>query len=163
MDVRAGDFTDPRVLDLLRDHLAGMHANSPPGSVYALDLSGLQQPSISFFTVWNGDELLGCGALKQIDASTGELKSMRTAARHVRKGVGAHLLEHLLALARSRGYARVCLETGSGPAFGAAIAMYRKYGFEPGPAFGDYVATEFNQFLHLALTVPPREHRRTPH
>ena len=151
MEIRAGDFADPRVLGLLREHLAGMHASSPPGSVYALDLSGLQQPSIAFFTVWDGDDLLACGALKQIDERTGELKSMRTAAHHLRRGAGAFMLAHLLALARSRGYTRVCLETGSGPAFEPALALYRKAGFVDGPAFGDYVATEFNQFLHLEL------------
>jgi putative acetyltransferase len=151
MEIRPGDLADPRVLELLRQHLAGMHASSPPGSVYALDLSGLQQPSISFFTVWDGDDLLGCGALKHVDDATGELKSMRTDARHLRRGAGAFMLAHLLALARSRGYSRVCLETGSGPAFEPALALYRKAGFIDGPAFGEYVATEFNQFLQLEL------------
>jgi putative acetyltransferase len=151
MKIRPGDLSDPQVLELLREHLAGMHASSPPGSVYALDLSGLQQPSIAFFTVWDGDDLLGCGALKQIDAATGELKSMRTTARHLRRGAGAFMLDHLLAVASTRGYQRVYLETGSGPAFEPALALYRKYGFVSGPAFGDYVATEFNQFLHLSL------------
>jgi putative acetyltransferase len=150
MEVRLGDFDDARVLDLLREHLAGMHASSPPGSVYALDLSGLQQPSVSFFTVWDAGELLGCGALKDL-GNAGEVKSMRTTARHLRRGAGAFLLLHLLELARNRGYTRVCLETGSGDAFEPALALYRKHGFVPGPPFGDYVATEFNQFLHLAL------------
>jgi putative acetyltransferase len=152
MDLRPADFSDPRVLALLREHLAGMHAASPPDSVNALDVSGLQAPSVSLFTVWKGEELLGCGALKHLDAVTGELKSMRTSARHLRRGAAAFLLEHLLQLARDRGYARVCLETGSGPAFEPALALYRKYGFVPGPAFGDYLATEFNQFFELALT-----------
>ena len=151
MEIRPGDFTDPRVLELLREHLAGMHASSPPGSVYALDLSGLQHASIAFFTVWDGDDLLGCGALKQVDVGAGEIKSMRTAARQLRRGVAAFLLEYLIELARSRGYARISLETGSGGAFEPALALYRKYGFMPGEAFGDYVATEFNQFLHLAM------------
>ena len=151
MEIRPGDFNDLRVRELLREHLAGMHASSPPGSVYALDLSGLQQPSVSFFTVWDGDDLLGCGALKELDATAGELKSMRTTAQHLRRGAGAFMLDHLLDIARSRGYSRVCLETGSGPAFEPALALYRKYGFVAGPAFGDYVASEFNQFLHLAL------------
>lgn len=153
MDIRPGDFSDPRVLDLLREHLAGMHASSPPGSVYALDLSGLQHLTVSFFTVWEGEDLLGCGALKHLDPKTAELKSMRTTARHLRRGAGRVMLEHLLRLARARGYERVCLETGSGPAFEPAIALYRKYGFEPSEAFGDYVASEFNQFFALALTT----------
>ena len=151
MEIRDGDFADARVLELLAEHLAGMHANSPPGSVYALDLGGLQLPSIAFLTVWDGDELLACGALKHLDAGAGEIKSMRTAARHVRRGAAAFLLAHLLELARGRGYARVCLETGSGAAFEPALALYRKHGFVPGPAFGDYIATEFNQFLHFTI------------
>ncbi len=146
-----GDFSDARVLALLREHLAGMHASSPVCSVHALDLTGLQSPDIAFFTSWSGEELLGCGALKQLDSASGELKSMRTAAAHLRKGVARGLLEHLLALARARGYRRVSLETGSGPAFEPALALYRRYGFEPGERFGDYEATPFNQFFHLAL------------
>lgn len=151
--IRLADFTDARVLALLDEHLAGMHASSPPGSVYALDLSGLQQPSIALFIVWDGDDVLACGALKHVDATTGELKSMRTSSRHLRRGAGAFLLEHLLALARTRGYSRVCLETGTGVAFEPALALYRRYGFAPGPAFGDYVASQFNQFLQLSLTA----------
>ena len=151
MNITAGDLEDPRVRALLAEHLAGMHASSPPGSVYALDLSGLQRPEITFVTAWDGEELLGCGALKELDTTTGELKSMRTAKPHLRKGVARQILEHLVALARSRGYTRVSLETGSGPAFEPALALYRTYGFVDGPVFGDYTATEFNQFLHLAL------------
>jgi putative acetyltransferase len=152
MEIRPGDLDDPRVVELLREHLAGMHANSPPGAVFALDLSGLRHPLVTFFTVWEGDELLGCGALKHVDARTAELKSMRTTARHLRRGAAAFLLGHLLHVARARRYARVCLETGSGPAFEPAIALYRKHGFHPGAAFGDYVASEFNQFFELALS-----------
>ena len=151
MDVRIGDFEDPRVLELLREHLAGMHASSPPGSVYALDLSGLQHPLVSFYTVWDGDDLLGCGALKHIDNDTAELKSMRTTARHLRRGAARFMLDHLLLIARARRYARVCLETGSGPAFEPALALYRKAGFSACDAFGGYTASEFNQFLQLAL------------
>jgi putative acetyltransferase len=151
VEIRPGDFEDPRVLELLREHLAGMHASSPPGTSYALDLSGLRQPSISLFTVWDGDELLGCGAIKQLDASTGELKSMRVTAKHLGRGAGKRMLQHLLEVARARGYRRVSLETGSGDAFEAALGMYRRAGFINGAAFGDYDATEFNQFLHLEL------------
>ena len=146
-----GDFTDLRLLKLLQEHLAGMHENSPPGSVYALDVSALQAQEVSFFTAWRGDQLLGCAALKQLSATAGEVKSMRTAAEHLRQGVASALLEHLLALARSRGYSRVSLETGSGPSFEPALALYRKYGFSNGEPFGDYRATAFNQFLHKAL------------
>lgn len=149
--ITPGDFTDPRVVALIREHLHGMHESSPPGTVYALDLSGLQTPDIAFFTAWQGDELLGCAALKHLDASTGELKSMRTAAAHLRKGVAARLLEHLLALAKTRGYRRVSLETGTGAPFEAALSLYARYGFVVGAPFGDYTPTTFNRFLHLAI------------
>lgn len=121
------------------------------GTVHALDLSALQRPEITFVSAWQDRELLGCGALEQIDGTHGELKSMRTAAAHLRKGVGAKILKHLLTLARIRGYRRVSLETGSGPPFDAALALYRRYGFMSGEPFGDYEATPFNQFLHLDL------------
>ena len=136
---------------LLADHLAGMHKNSPPDSVYALDLSGLRMPSVSVWTAWEGDELMGIGALKQLSPSTGEIKSMRTDSRHLRQGVGAALLDHIISEARRRGYRRLSLETGSGPEFEAALALYRKCGFKTGDAFGDYQSSAFNQFLHLDL------------
>lgn len=151
MIILPGDFSNPQVLDLLRAHLAGMHANSPPGSVFALDLSGLQKPEISFYTAWDGDTLMGMGALKALPDNTGELKSMRTHEAHLRKGVAAALLEHMIAEAKRRGYRRLSLETGSGPAFDAALTLYHRYGFTGGPAFGDYEKSEFNQFLHLDL------------
>lgn len=151
MLIKPGDFEDARVLALLREHLAGMHANSPPGSVYALDLSSLKAPDIAFFTAWDTDSLMGMGALKALDATSGEIKSMRTAVAHLRQGVAAALLEHLIGLARSRGYRRVSLETGSGPAFEPALALYRRRGFVNGAPFGDYTASPFNQFLHLDL------------
>ncbi len=151
-DIRRGDFTDVRVQALLTRHLEGMHANSPEGHVFALDWSGLQKPEIAFYVMWAGDEVLGCGALKALDVSHGEVKSMRTADAHLRKGVGAAILEHVIAEARRRGFTRLSLETGSGPAFEPALALYRKSGFANGPAFGDYEASDFNQFLHLDLT-----------
>jgi putative acetyltransferase len=151
MDIVAGAFEDVQVRALLALHLTGMHAASPPGTVYALDLSGLQRPDISFFAAWEGDALLGVGALRELSATAGEIKSMRTADAHLRKGVAAALLEHLLALARARGYERVSLETGSGPAFEPALALYRRYGFVEGDVFGDYAPSDFNRFFHLAL------------
>jgi putative acetyltransferase len=146
-----GDFGDERVLELLRIHVAGMHASSPPGTVYALDLAGLKAPEISFYAAWEEKALLGIGALKDLGARAGEIKSMRTHPDHLRKGVAAKLLEHLLALARSRAYRRVSLETGTGPDFAAADALYRRYGFANGECFGDYQPSDFNQFLHLEL------------
>jgi len=149
--ITLGDFNDARVKALLTRHLAGMHAHSPPGHVFALDWSALQRPEISFYTLWDGEELLGCGALKELDPRAGEIKSMRTADAHVRKGVGTAILEHIIGEARRRGYSQLSLETGSGPAFTPALSLYRKYGFVDGDAFGNYQTSSFNQFLHLAL------------
>ena len=149
--IKPGDFADERVKALLTRHLEGMHGNSPPGHVFALDWSGLQKPEISFYALWEGDELLGFGALKELDSRAGEIKSMRTADAHLRRGVAASLLDHIVSEARRRGYARLSLETGSGPAFEPALELYRRYGFIEGGAFGDYEKSPFNQFLHLDL------------
>ena len=151
MQIVPGDFEDVQVLDLLRVHLDGMHANSPPGNVFALDLSGLKAPGLDFYTAWDGGALMGMGALKALDDGSGEIKSMRTHLAHLRKGVAAALLEHIIAEARARNYYRLSLETGSGPAFDAALALYRRYGFVEGAAFGDYEKSDFNQFFHLVL------------
>jgi putative acetyltransferase len=149
--IRPGDFDDDRVKALLTRHLQGMHANTPPGHVFALDWSGLQRPEISFYALWEGEELLGVGALKALESRAGEIKSMRTADAHLRRGVGATILEHIIAEARRRGYTRLSLETGSGPAFEPAVTLYRKYGFTEGGAFDGYEKSPFNQFLHLEL------------
>jgi len=149
--IRPGDFDDPRVRALLARHLEGMHTNSPAGHVFALDWSELQVPEISFFALWEGSDLLGVGALKELDRSSGEVKSMRTADAHLRRGVAAAILEHIIDEARTRGYARLSLETGTGAAFEPALALYRRYGFTSGGAFGGYEKSAFNQFLHLDL------------
>jgi putative acetyltransferase len=149
--IKPGDFGDERVKALLTRHLEGMHANSPPGHVFALDWSGLQRPEISFYALWDGEDLLGFGALKELEPRAGEIKSMRTADAHLRKGVAATILDHIIAVARQRDYARLSLETGSGPAFEPAVNLYRKYGFIDGAAFDGYVKSPFNQFLHLDL------------
>jgi putative acetyltransferase len=129
-----------------------MHANSPPESVNAFDLSGLKAPDISVYTAWFDDKLLGMAALRELDAVTGEIKSMRTDPAHLREGVAKALLDHILSVASERRYRRLSLETGSGEAFEAALALYRKNGFVNGEAFGGYDVTPFNQFLHLDLT-----------
>jgi putative acetyltransferase len=128
-----------------------MHASSPPGTVFALDLSGLQSPDITVWTAWYGNAIAGIGALRQLDARSGEVKSMRTHPDFLRRGVGAAVLEHVIAMARARGLRRVSLETGSGPAFEAALALYRRRGFVDGEPFAQYTPSEFNQFLHLDL------------
>ena len=149
--IKPADFDDDRVKALLARHLEGMHANSPPGHVFALDWSGLKRPEISFYALWEGEQLLGFGALKELGPRAGEIKSMRTSDAHLRRGVGAMLLEHIIAEARRRGYTRLSLETGSGPAFEPALTLYRKYGFADGGSFADYEKSPFNQFLHLDL------------
>jgi putative acetyltransferase len=151
MFVRKDDLSSEGSQALLRLHLEGMHANSPPGNVFALDYSGLKAPEVTVWSVWDGDEILGIGALKQLDEHSGEVKSMRTHPDHVRKGVAALLLERIISEARNRGLERLSLETGSGPAFEPALSLYRKRGFRNGGAFSDYTASDFNQFLHLDL------------
>lgn len=149
--IRIDDLQDERVQDLLRLHLRGMHANSPPGAVFALDLSGLRQPGITAWTAWHGERVAGIGALRDLGGMQGEVKSMRTHPDFLRRGVGALVLETIIGAARAAGMARLSLETGSGPAFEPALALYRRRGFLPGDAFGDYEASAFNQFLHLSL------------
>lgn len=151
MDIRVDDLSHEKTRELLRLHLQGMHANSPPGHVFALGLSGLQVPEVTVWSAWKGDEICGIGALKQLDAGSGEIKSMRTHPRYLRQGVGAALLERIIEEAGRRNLRRLSLETGSGPAFEPALGLYRKRGFVDGEAFADYVRSEFNQFLHLRL------------
>ena len=149
--IREDDLSGEATRALLALHLAGMHANSPPGSVFALDLSGLQTPDVTVWTVWDGDTILGVGALRNLGHGVGELKSMRTHPDHVRRGVAALLLDHMVTDAKRRGLARLSLETGSGPAFAAALSLYRRHGFIDGEPFSTYKRSAFNQFLHLQL------------
>ncbi|WP_108810377.1 GNAT family N-acetyltransferase [Sphingorhabdus sp. Alg231-15] len=151
MDIRLDDLTGKPVQALLAAHLSGMQSNSPPGSVYALDLSGLKTPDVSVWTAWDSGHLMGVGALKQLSDTAGEIKSMRTDSAHLRKGVGLSILNHIIEEARRRGYKRISLETGSGDEFEPALRLYRKRGFENGEAFGNYEASAFNQFLHKSL------------
>jgi putative acetyltransferase len=151
LEIRVDDLSGEATRGLLALHLAGMHANSPPGSVFALDLSGLQVPSVTLWTAWRGAAIAGVGALKELGDGTGEIKSMRTHPDHLRAGVAAALLDHIIATAHARGLTRLSLETGSGPAFDPALALYRARGFVDGEAFSDYERSAFNQFLHLPL------------
>ena len=151
VDIRQDDLRGEPTRALLALHLADMHANSPAGSVFALDLSGLQAPDVTVWTAWLGETVAGVGALKMLADGGGELKSMRTDPAHLRKGVAAALLDHIIDESRRRGLSRLSLETGSGPAFDPALALYRRRGFTDGEAFGGYERSAFNQFLHLAL------------
>lgn len=150
-EIREDDLTGAPTRALLALHLAGMHATTPPEHVFALDLTALQAPGITVWTVWDGEEVVGVGALKDLGDGTGELKSMRTHPDHLRRGVAAALLEHVEQVARARGLTRLSLETGRGPAFEPALALYRRHGFENGDAFGEYAPSAFNQFLHRTL------------
>jgi len=149
--IRQDDLSGDATRALLALHLSGMHENTPAGHVFALDLSGLQAANVTVWSAWDGDAIAGIGALKELSDGTAEVKSMRAHPAHLRKGVGAALLEHIVGAARSRGVRRLSLETGRGPAFEPALALYRRRGFIDGEAFGDYVRSEFNQFLHMEL------------
>jgi putative acetyltransferase len=151
MQIRLDDLTDPQVHALLQEHLQSMHLHSPPESIHALDLDGLRKPEITFWTAWEGDELLGCGALKEIDPQHGEIKSMRTAAAHLRKGVARQVLQHIIAEAQRRSYTRLSLETGSADAFAAARNLYASYGFDNCEPFADYALDPYSVFMMKAL------------
>lgn len=151
MLIREDDLSGKAVQALLALHLSAMHANSPPGHVFALDLSGLKVSGVTVWTAWNGDDIAGIAALKVLGRDAGEIKSMRTHPDHLRHGVAAALLDHIIAEARRRGMKRLSLETGRGAAFEPALALYRSHGFIDGEAFGGYVRSDFNRFLHLEL------------
>ena len=151
MNITEDGLDAPDVIALLGEHLQGMADHSPPESIHALDIDALMAPDITFWTMRDGRELLGCIALKQLDDKHGEIKSMRTASEHLRKGVAAVLLEHLIAEARRRSYERLSLETGSGAGFEAAHALYRKFGFEYCGPFASYRDDPFSRFMTTTL------------
>lgn len=152
MLIRPDPLTDPALHALLAEHLRHMHSLSPPESVHALDLEALRRPEISFWSCWSdAGELMGCGALKTLGAAHGEVKSMRTAATHLRRGVARALLEHIVAQARSRGLRRLSLETGSMDAFEPARRLYASFGFTPCGPFADYAEDPNSVFMTRAL------------
>jgi len=152
MQIEIDDLTRPEVHALLHEHLANMHELSPADKVFALDLSKLRVPEITFWTVWDGDLLLGCGALKALSATHGEIKSMRTPAANRGRGAGRAVLERIVETARQRGYQLLSLETGSHPAFGVAQQLYRSAGFEYSGPFADYKEDPHSVFMELRLT-----------
>ncbi len=151
IDIRQDDLSSKQVQSLIAEHLSGMHSNSPPGHVHALAIESLRAKSVTFWTAWEDGVLCGCGALKELDSHTGEIKSMRTRATFLRRGVGQALLDEIIRVARQRGYSRLLLETGTGDAFEPAHALYRRNGFEPSGSFGEYSATDFNVFMAKTL------------
>jgi putative acetyltransferase len=151
MEIRLDDLRGPQIARLLEEHLRSMHELSPPESVHALDLEKLRRPEITFWTAWDGGELLGCGALKELDATHGEVKSMRTVRAHLRKGVAAAMLERILSEARKRGFRRLSLETGAPDAFLPARRLYERYGFVRCGPFADYVEDPYSVFMTREL------------
>lgn len=151
MRIETDDLTRPQVHALLQEHLDNMYELSPPEQVFALDLSKLRVPEITVWTVWDDQQLLGCGALKELSPSHGEIKSMRTANRARRKGAGRALLQHIIAAARERGYSVLSLETGSHPAFEPAHSLYRSHGFSVSGPFGTYLPDPHSVFMQLQL------------
>src|SRR5262245_30277804 len=136
--IASGGLDDPRVVDLLNHHLTSARAQTAPGSAHALDLSGLKAPDISFWSAWDGESLVGVGALKRLTAEHGEIKSMHTLETARRNGVGTAMLKHIIAAARAAGMLRLSLETGSWGYFRPAVELYRINLFTPCPPFGDY-------------------------
>ena len=138
MQIKKDPLKSPEIIELLQEHLNNMLDITPAGSVHALDLDKLRAPEISFWSAWQNNELLGCGALKELDKETGEIKSMRTKEQHRGKGIASNMLEHIIAEAKKRNYTHLNLETGAFPEFAKARALYEKYGFTYRDAFGDY-------------------------
>lgn len=151
MEIRIDDLSGNEVIDLLIEHRRSMFEHSPPDSVHALDTDELKADNTTFWSAWDGDSLMGCGALKELDTTHGEVKAMRTAADHLRKGVAKRILDHIVAEARERNYQRISLETGTADAFEAARRLYEKSGFEYCGPFGDYAEDPHSVFLTRIL------------
>lgn len=147
LEVRRDDLSGAEVQALLREHMAGMMSSSPPESVHALPLEALLKPEITFWSVWLGSELAGCGALKDLGNSQGEIKSMRTRQNFLRQGVGQAALSTIVSEATTRGYTRLSLETGSTADFKPAHALYLRNGFEVCGPFGDYKFDPFSVYM----------------
>jgi putative acetyltransferase len=151
MRILVDDLSGPAVHALLEEHLRSMYETSPPESVHALDLTELRRPEITFWAVWEGEELLGCGALKELGPQLGEVKSMRTASAHRRKGVARAVLAQIIDEAQRRSYSRLSLETGSMAAFLPARKLYESFGFTYCEPFADYVLDPNSVFMELEI------------
>ena len=151
MEIKVDDLTDPRIASFLEQHLEDMKAVSPPESKHALDLEALKQPDITFWSVWQRGELVGCGAIKELDKKHCEIKSMRTCASKRGTGIGAFLLKHILSQAEHRNYTLVSLETGSMAFFEPARNLYEKFGFRYCEPFSNYTHDPNSVFMELNL------------
>lgn len=151
MDIDIDDPARPDITALLTEHLADMYATSPAESVHALDVSGLQVPTITFFAAREGGVLLGCGALRELDPTQGEIKSMRTTAAARGRGVAAAVLQRMTEVAVERGYQRLNLETGVEDYFAAARRLYERHGFVACDPFGEYKPDRHSAFFTKEL------------
>ncbi|MDN7243032.1 GNAT family N-acetyltransferase [Planococcus sp. N028] len=151
MDIKIDDLSGKEIASLLAEHLQDMAVHSPPESIHALDLETLRKPEITFWSVWEEGQLVGCGALKELDSYHGEIKSMRTSPKHRRKGVAKLLIEHIIKQAEYRGYKRLSLETGSMQAFEPARKLYSSYGFHFSKPFSDYSEDPNSVFMFKEL------------
>ncbi|GAA2206655.1 GNAT family N-acetyltransferase [Nonomuraea monospora] len=151
MKIVVDDLRGPEIAAFLEEHLEEMRAITPPGSVYALDLDALRVPEVTFWSVYDGDQLVGCGAIKRIEGTHGEIKSMRTAYERRRDGIAAQLLTHMLAEAKAMGLTRLSLETGSTEHFARARNLYEKFGFEPCGPFAGYGPDPHSAFMTRAI------------
>ena len=151
MHIIEDDLTGLEIRALLETHFAGMLANSPAESCHFLDFDGLNAPDVTFWSIWDGEKLTGCGALKELSNDHGEIKSMRTHGDHLRKGAGTAMLIHIISEGRRRRYQRLSLETGSSEGFLPARTLYEAHGFEYCAPFGDYVEDPFSRFMTLAI------------
>lgn len=147
MQIRVDSLEGPEIEALLKEHNRDMRLHSPEESVHALDLNALRAEGVTFWSVWSGGDLAGCGALKKLDERNGEIKSMRTARPFLRQGVAAFLLEHILAVAGDRGYEKVWLETGAPDVFIPARKLYERFGFEYCDPFGAYREDPYSMFM----------------
>jgi putative acetyltransferase len=151
VEIRIDDLSGWEIRGLLQEHLASMRRISPPESVHALPIEGLRGPGVTFWTAWEKGELLGCGALKELGVRHGEIKSMRTVSRHLRKGVAKTILDHIIGEGARRGYRRLSLETGSMDAFEPARQLYARSGFTFCGPFGDYIEDRNSVFMTMEL------------
>ena len=151
MEIKIDDLTGSEIQLFLKEHLEDMAQHSPPESCHALDLERLRKPEVTFWSAWNNNELLGCGALKELTPQHGEIKSMRTAAAHRGKGVATTLLNKILEEAKMRNYKRVSLETGSMDAFAPARSLYARFGFKECKPFADYVEDPYSLYMTKEL------------
>ncbi len=149
--IRVDDLRGPEIAVLLEAHLDHMRAISPPESVHALDLDALRTPDITFWTMWHEGQLIGCGALRELDASHGEIKSMHTVNTLRGKGLGRRMLTHIIDEAERRGYQRLSLETGATDDFIAARSLYTAYGFATSPPFGNYTLDPFSTCMTFEM------------